>query len=205
MPRYEDYDTGIRFYIEDSYRYMDHFPEDDPGISTYLKMTDCSYNLIFLEVIDGGDAMPFDDPDRVIRDLRAQLRKDQGLVEVNSGVTRSGRRYIYSIIKMKSELSGGVMYKLCMHVDEKDCALSVTGNFEEAWLGEDREALVFEMQLKRRPGGIISTCWAQDPYDPGYGKGLLRNLSENREYDTLFPTHPLSQARRFVDFVRIYD
>lgn len=42
--------------------------------------------------------------------------------------------------------------------------------------------------------------WTYDPYDVEYKSGFLMNLSEQEELDDQFPTHPLSEARRFVKF-----
>lgn len=44
-------------------------------------------------------------------------------------------------------------------------------------------------------------CWARDPYDPG-NRGVerrtLRYLSDAKEYDEMFPAHPLSKTRRIL-------
>lgn len=40
--------------------------------------------------------------------------------------------------------------------------------------------------------------WFQDPYDPSYREGVLRNQSEDGQYDALFPDHPLSRIRRYL-------
>ena len=41
----------------------------------------------------------------------------------------------------------------------------------------------------------------RDPYDDSED-GFLMNLSESHEYDSMFPVHPLTQARFIVDAVR---
>lgn len=40
--------------------------------------------------------------------------------------------------------------------------------------------------------------WFSDPYDSSYDKGIRMNLSEDIVYDTMFPDHPLSQARMLL-------
>jgi hypothetical protein len=43
--------------------------------------------------------------------------------------------------------------------------------------------------------------WACDPYDPlyqGVDRSTLRYMSDDPGYDTLFPTHPLTQVRRVL-------
>jgi hypothetical protein len=42
-------------------------------------------------------------------------------------------------------------------------------------------------------GSVLS--WAQDPYRPNYQGPCLRTMAEAADYDTQFPTHPLSQIR----------
>ena len=34
--------------------------------------------------------------------------------------------------------------------------------------------------------------------DPEYSNGVLMNCSDKKEYDALFPQHPLSEMRRFI-------
>jgi hypothetical protein len=44
--------------------------------------------------------------------------------------------------------------------------------------------------------------WAQDPYDASIKSSLMRNRAEVEEYDALFPDHPLSRARTFLNQVQ---
>jgi hypothetical protein len=37
--------------------------------------------------------------------------------------------------------------------------------------------------------------WTQDPYDPTFRAPLMRNLSDDVQYDAQFPDHPLSRLR----------
>jgi hypothetical protein len=40
--------------------------------------------------------------------------------------------------------------------------------------------------------------WMRDPYDPEIDAPLMRNASESEAYDSRFPEHPLSRARRLL-------
>ena len=40
--------------------------------------------------------------------------------------------------------------------------------------------------------------WTRNPYDESVKDGALMNLSEQEEYDEMFPEHPLSMCRKFV-------
>lgn len=41
--------------------------------------------------------------------------------------------------------------------------------------------------------------WAKDPYFPNYDGPCLRNLSESKEYDGQFPSHPLTKVRGRIE------
>jgi hypothetical protein len=43
--------------------------------------------------------------------------------------------------------------------------------------------------------------WFKDPYDSSFDAGALRTLADDDKYDSKFPTHPLSRARRKIDSV----
>lgn len=40
--------------------------------------------------------------------------------------------------------------------------------------------------------------WESDPYEEARHDKVMRNVAELEEYDSQFPTHPLSRARRFL-------
>jgi len=76
--------------------------------------------------------------------------------------------------------------------------INVTGFFTEQGITGKRDTAVYE--LARKEGKIKSGLdeWAFDPYDSNYTKGFLLNLSENRQFDEIFPLHPLTEARNFI-------
>jgi hypothetical protein len=51
--------------------------------------------------------------------------------------------------------------------------------------------------------------WVRDPYDESMIQAMTMNRSEAREYDALFPEHPLSRAREVLrhlqEAVRVAD
>lgn len=76
--------------------------------------------------------------------------------------------------------------------------------FSERGTAGVRDAFVLE--LKQRDGSVRLgetglEGWLLNPYDDNED-GVLMNLSESREYDGMFPNHPLTQARLFVASVR---
>lgn len=52
--------------------------------------------------------------------------------------------------------------------------------------------------LEMSTDGPILRGWFQDPYNPTYTEGILRNKSEDAKYDDQFPDHPLSRVRRYL-------
>jgi hypothetical protein len=54
-----------------------------------------------------------------------------------------------------------------------------------------------ESELDEKTGAMSG--WLDDPYDAQESGTMTRNKSERREYDTQFPDHPLSRARRVLD------
>ena len=93
----------------------------------------------------------------------------------------------------------GVQYFLRINVfnDSKwEWAEEVDAFFgEEGTIGM-RDAAVMAKYEKKPPED-----WMEDPYDKQYLKGIRMNKSENALYDSLFPNHPLSQARMFLRYI----
>ena len=69
-----------------------------------------------------------------------------------------------------------------------------------------REAFVVSMLLNK--GVSIDTRvgqlkgWLDDPYDSNETGPMTRNISERPEYDSRFPDHPLSRARRILNHLQ---
>ena len=59
-----------------------------------------------------------------------------------------------------------------------------------------RDACVFSKD------GQLLAGWLDDPYDPTERGPMTRNISERPEYDSRFPDHPLSRARRVLDHLQ---
>ena len=186
---------GMPLTIPEGYRRLRTLPMDPPESAGYgLEKENAVISLLF-SPIDAADAMPFDYPQAVIEGTREALDETQGLVEVGSGKTGAGRKFIYSIVKEAAE-DGTVDYTLTLHLAYADRALSVHGFYDET-SGVSRESSVWAMKRKREDAG----AWSADPYDPEYKLGFLRTRAEDREADAFFPDHPLSLLRNFVEFV----
>lgn len=149
-------------------------------------------------------AMPYNDPQRVIDFCKDSLGENQGIVEVDTGRTNGGYRYLYSIVKTRLEEEGSpipiVTYTLNMDVDYRDFTLNLLGMFQGDGTTGVRESIAHELvrrAIDLEPG---DSRWSRDPYDPDTTRGFLMNLAELPVFDGIVPGHPLSQARRLVRF-----
>lgn len=172
----------------------------DDGIAYGLRTENATCAVLISE-IPFDQAMPLDRPDIIIHSIHHYLADDQGLIEVNSGHTTEGRPYAYSIVKSVMERSG-VQYIVTLQIAYENSVLNVQSYDEEYGTTGMREALVYAMA--RNAGRITDSGfegWDQDPYDPEYKQGILRNLSEDPQFDAKFPAHPLSVARSLCRYL----
>ena len=186
--------------MPERYELLKPLPEDPPYTRAFGYQTSGALCYVMTRPIPAAQAMPYDDPQSVIDGIHAVLADDQGLIAVEKGVTKAGRRFIYSIVKSLNE-THGVQYCLTLHAEYPECAVLIQGFFDEAGTTGMRDAMVYAMlsnegKVKATENGIEG--WNEDPCDPEYKKGNCMNCSERMEYDALFPDHPLSEARRFV-------
>lgn len=138
---------------------------------------------------------------KIISGIHQSLGENQALIEVKAGRTKNYRQYVYSIVKTKGKPSG-VQYYMLMHIAYGNVAINVNGHFIETGTTGLRDTMVWE--LARREGIVSSSDnskWCFDPYDKTLKRPYLMNLSEKEEYDEMFPDHPLSQCRKFIQMV----
>jgi len=157
-------------------------------------------------VVDPKIAMDFNDTKGLIDDLHASMEDNSGLIEVKAGVNRNGQKYIYHIRKFYQEdedhIPLGMIYMLNMNMQVDQDIWFVSGHFQEDGTTGIRDNMVACIESQN---GIKvedpNSGWFKDPYDPSYTKGLRMNLSEQEKYDEMFPEHPLSELRKFKEFV----
>lgn len=186
--------------MPERYELLKSVPEDPPYTRSFGFQTPGALCYVVTRPIPAGSAMPFDAPRSVIDGIHHALADDQGLIAVEKGRTKAGRRFIWSIVKSLKEPSG-VQYCLTMHVEYEECAVLVQGFFDEMGTTGFRDTMVYAMlsnEGKVRATGNGIEGWNEDPYDPEYTHGNRMNCSEHEKYDELFPDHPLSEMRRFA-------
>ena len=173
---------------------VDSMPEDPPNSVPIMKQTPESVCFVLIYQIDG--TMPFDKPQEVIDGIHGALQEDQGLIEVET--INDKKRAIYSIVKTMME-ENQLQYCLTLHFEYKGKFFNATGFFSPNGMTGTRETIIYEMARRE---GIVDekgNGWCADPYDPKYKKGLLRNLSEDKNIDVKFPLNPLSECRKFAN------
>ena len=78
----------------------------------------------------------------------------------------------------------------------------INSSFVERGMTGARDNTVYMMYLQKYPDlENPFDGWASDPYDPEYTEGFLMNISEEPQFDELFPDHPLSKARKLVEYI----
>ncbi len=189
------------FAVPDNYFKMNAAP-DDPADSTPFGSESGGYQaFVIVYPINISSSMPYDNPESLIAGIHKALANNQGLIEVRNGKTKAGREYIYSIVKTLQGKEYGVQYTLTMHISFETYAMNISGFFNENGMTGFREAMIYAHMRNENKVSDDAEGWTCDPYDKSFTKGLLMNLSEDRQFDAAFPEHPLTEARSFADFI----
>ena len=188
------------FSIPKDYFKAKALPDDPPNSVVYEKDTQVSTCILMFFFIEKSQAMPFNDDQSIIDCLHNIIGDEQGIIEVKSGDTARGIPFVYTVVKTLKKPSG-VQYTLTLQLDFGTYVLNLQGQFGEEGFTGMRDAAIWEYAMRE---GIISSTdrsrWSADPYCPDFKKGVPMNLSEQERFDEVFPTHPLSELRRFVQF-----
>lgn len=180
---------------------LNSLPEDPPNSISYGKETSSTNIFMMIYPINNTSAMPYDNERMVIDGIHSSLAEDQGLIEVKSGTTNNGKKFIYSIVKSKLNPSG-VQYTLVMHLNMNNYTININSYFDEIGITGTRETTIMNKLINE---GKLTTSnmqdWVRDPYDSNFKKGFLMNIGEDIYYDPLFPLHPLSEARKLIKYL----
>ena len=189
---------GLELTVPDYLNQMDTYPDDPPDSVSYGMQTDKVANFMLIYPIFPDNAMPFHAPQIIIDSIHRSLGDNQGLIHVEAGQTASGKRYVCSVVKSGKKPSG-VQYILVLQIEYPDRVLNIQSYYDEIGITGMRDSIIYEQAI--REGKVSDTFegWFVDPYDPSYTKGLRMNLSERVEYDKMFPDHPLSVLRSFLE------
>ncbi len=118
-----------------------------------------------------------------------------------TGTAQRLYEYIYSIVKTCDQ-PFFTNYSMRMNIKNADEIIEVSASFFESGTtgirGSIALTLAWSANLEKDPETRFPRGWLRDPYDPGFRKGTLMNMSESRGLDGMVPGHPLSQARELV-------
>lgn len=190
----------IALNIPDFFVRIDSSPEDPAGSIPFAAQSDNAVMFALFSEISLNEAMPFKKADTLIKDIHKSLADNQGIIEANTGKTTAGNPCVYSIVKNRME-PAGVQYIFTMDIRFNKKAVRIQGFFEERGTTGQRETFVFSLARNDSQDPIADGTWSCDPYDPNYKKGFLMNASEEKEYDRIFPEHPLALARGFANYM----
>jgi hypothetical protein len=170
-----------------------------------MKQTNRSINIVVISKIPYNKGMGFERASAIVDEIHNSLADNQGIITVESGQTRRGYNYIYSIVKtVDQEAFLGATYSMIMNVGNKEDLIEVLASFQEFGFTGERDSLCLSLaqnaeMVSMGDNGIVG--WSEDPYDSGFTKGITMNLSERPGVDALFPNQPLSQARELISAI----
>lgn len=129
---------------------------------------------------------------------KTALSQGGGIVEANMK-TIDGVQAIESIIKAPQHTGMSYIGYIAIPFQKFNYVLQIT--CREGGITGVREAGIFlKMKLQKKVEINEETGeakgWTNDPYDPSFTSKIMRNISDDEQYDKDFPEHPLSRLRR---------
>jgi len=127
------------------------------------------------------------------------IANNMGLIECDC-CTFSNMPSVYMLAKIPMEPRGFVF--VASHtLPRKDHSVVLKYQAMESGITGIREAGVMAMlptpEIDETTNRIVG--WCEDPYDSSLEYSVMRNKADAKEYDEMFPDHPLSRARKFMD------
>jgi len=181
--------------IPDYYEQIDPMPEDPEGSVVFRTQTENARCFLIGFPVDYSQSLPRNQKD-LIAGIRSFLGKNQGIVQAETADD-----YAFSIVKALLDPHGGVQYIFTFQKFYEDGILNIQGVFEEGYTTGIRDTIVFEMCLSNNLVSIEennTVGWTRDPYDQSITEGALMNLSEEEDFDELFPDFPLTLCRELI-------
>lgn len=122
-----------------------------------------------------------------------------GLIEVETSQVE-GCVVVRTIFKAPQEPTG-MTYVGSLTLPFRDFSYVIKVQCAEEGVTGIRDAVIFNTMLESGKLELDEdnlVGWMQDPYDPTVNAPLMRNLSEDIQYDVDFPDHPLSRLRAIL-------
>ena len=191
--------------IPENFRLLESLPEDRIDSRTYGIGNDFYVGIISIFSIQNNEIMPMDSNSSIIDKIHAILNENQGLIEVNNGITKDKNHFVYTIVKdYHTQL--GTSYIITMHIVKNNDNICIQGQFSEQSLIGKRDSTIFNIAIKNKwiefdKDNNTYTNWSKDPYNNEFCYGTPMNLSEKKDFDDMFPEHPLSKLRLLISYI----
>jgi hypothetical protein len=137
-----------------------------------------------------------DDIEPIRRLYRRLLGGAGGVVEVEH-IELPPTQAVRAIFKIPQDPTG-MTYLAAVTIPFRDCSFVLKWQCPEHNPTGLRDSTVFAIISPSFDDDRNPVGWAQDPYDPSHRARGLRNRSDDPEWDTRFPTHPLSRVRSYL-------
>jgi hypothetical protein len=133
---------------------------------------------------------------------RQGLSQSSGALISADRVVNNGLECVQLIFKTPRQ-PHGMVYVGSLTFPFADCSYVAKIQCAEFGTSGVRDSFVLDAMLK---DGSVSVNpitkeiegWSADPYDPQFTAPLLRNRSDDRQYDAQFPDHPLTAVRQIL-------
>ncbi len=185
--------------LPEYFQQVKSMPDDPEGSMAYMTGNEEFQAFALVYPIPTDSAMPYNDDASIIYGIHNTVSEEQALIEVNSGETKSGKPYVYSIVKTQMK-PHGMQYTLILHIKDSDAVSSCLRSFfSESGMTGQRDTMVYAALSQNGTVKMGDTStWMRDPYNSNLKDRFLMNLSEREEFDQYFPNHPLTVARLTV-------
>ena len=153
-----------------------------------------------------SESMPLSDFEDLINKFHTDMDDNQGLVYAKCGLTPKGNRYACGIRKMRFPDNEGnlgpISYELGFNIRLNGKIHFIDSSFQSRdGMPGYRDEILGLMSRGSSELQLNVDQWVRDPYIAAYKNGLLMEWTEDEKYDELFPYDPLSEARRFIEYL----
>ena len=144
---------------------------------------------------------PLDDLNALRRFVRTEAAEaEAGIVEVDV-IDLDTLPAVRFIVK-KPQQPSGMTYEGTLLLPRRDFSFTIRVLCRETGVTGRRDAAVFlRLAAEHDVPEDTPDGWFSDPYDPLFEGRTLRNLSDDPEWDDLFPDHPLSRCRAHLQML----
>ncbi len=180
----------------------------DPKVAYQIQSDGCNGMLVSF-IVSEVEAMDYESNEKNIEGFHEEMDQNDALIECGVGKTNKENPYAYRISKLKMDETK-ISYNLGLNIQVNETNYYVDGSFVEEGMTGMRDNVglhVFKKKLKKENSEQdysiedVLKLYYRDPYDPTIQRDFLMNASEAKEYDSMFPKHPLSELRAYLKWV----